>query len=376
MNPITIMGKRNSIRGNINKRDSEKGIVLVIVIIVLAILMILVADLIYFTQIDTEISANTKDEIKARYIARSGIHVAAGTLKARPLEELSDITAAFSGQNKNSEGSWAISVPYFPVGEGSVSVTVVDERSKINLNALVDPSTNRVDQQVLTELKELSRFLEIDSSKSDRFISSLINWTDAPVEGASNDQDSSGANGDFYSSLENPYRIKDGPLDTLHEIRMIDGMDDEFFNIIKDYVTVYPGDKKINFSTAPKVVIKAAIKGSTVPAIEGQESPSENEVDDDVAEQIADEIIAAREDEPVINLRKVREVARNIDPTAQISAGLVGVALGSGQSDVFSVRAEGSLGEENPTKRIIEAVLKKERQNRNEVVKILTWKEL
>ena len=39
------------------KRKSEKGIVLVIVIIIIAILMILVTDLIYFTQIDTEISA-------------------------------------------------------------------------------------------------------------------------------------------------------------------------------------------------------------------------------------------------------------------------------------------------------------------------------
>ncbi|MEQ9619151.1 MAG: general secretion pathway protein GspK [Deltaproteobacteria bacterium] len=368
------MGKSNST--SINKRDSEKGIVLVIVIIILAILMILVTDLIYFTQIDTEISANTKDEIKARYIAKSGIHVAAGTLKARPLEELSEITAAFSGQNENSEGSWAISVPYFPVGDGSVSVTVVDERAKINLNSLVNPSTNQVDQQVLTELKELFRFLEVDGAKSDRFTSSLINWTDAPIEGAPNDQDSSGANGDFYSSLEDPYRIKDGPLDTIHEIRMIDGMDDEFFNQIKDYVTVYPGDKKINFSTAPKVVLMAAIKGSAVSAIGGEENPSENEVDDDVAEQIADEIIAAREDEPVIDQRKARELATNIDPTAQISAGLVGVALGSGESEVFSVTAIGSLGEENPTKRIIEAVLKKERQNREEVVDILTWKEL
>ena len=376
MNQATTMAKRNLMRENINRRDSEKGIVLVIVIIILAILMILVVDLIYFTQIDAEISANTKDEIKARYIAKSGIHVAAGTLKARPLEELSEITAAFSGLNENSEGSWAISVPYFPVGDGSVSVTVVDERSKINLNALVNPSTNQVDQQVLTELKELFRFLDIDSAKSDRFISSLINWTDAPLEGAPNDQDSSGANGDFYASLENPYRIKDGPLDSLQEIRMIDGMDEEFLNKIKDYVTVYPPDKKINFSTAPKVVLMAAIKGSAVSTIEGQENPSENEVDDDVAEQIADEIIASREDDPIISQRRAREVARNVDPTAQISAGLVGVAHGSGQSEVFSVTAVGSLGEENPTKRIIEAVLKKERRNRDEVVKILTWKEL
>lgn len=362
--------------GKFKKRNSEKGIVLVVVIIIIAVLMILVADLIYFTQIDTEISVNTRDEIKARYIAKSGIHVAAGTLKAQSLEELTEITAAFTGQSKNTEGSWAINVPYFPVGDGSVAVMITDERSKVNLNSLVNSSSNQVDQQVLTELRELFRFLEIHTDKSERFISSLINWTDAPLEGAENDQDSAGANGGFYAGLENPYKIKDGPLDTLQEIRMIDGMDDEFFSQIKDYVTVYPKDKKINFSTAPRVVIMAAIKASTVPAVERQGDSSENEVDDDVAEQIADEIIAAREDEPVINQKKARDIATGVDPTAQISAGLVGVTLGSGKSDVFSVRAVGSTGDDNPTKRIIEAVIKKTKQNQQDVVNIVTWKEL
>lgn len=362
--------------GKIKHRDSEKGIVLVVVIIIIAVLMILVADLIYYTQIDTEITVNTRDEIKARYIAKSGIHVAAGTLKAQSLEELTELTAAFTGQSKNAEGSWAINVPYFPVGDGSVSVMVIDERSKVNLNSLVNPLTNQVDQQVLTELRELFRFLEIDTGKSERFIASLINWIDAPIEGAENDQESGGANGNFYSSLENPYPIKDGRLDTLPEILMIDGMDDEFFARIKDYVTVYPGDKKINFSTAPKVVIMAAVKGSTVPAVAGQGASPENEVDDDVAEQIADEIIAAREDEPVINQKKARDLATGVDPTAQISAGLVGVTLSSGKSDVFSVRAIGSTGDDNPTKRIIEAVIKKTKQNQEDVVNIVTWKEL
>ncbi len=356
-----------------NRRNGERGIVLVIVIIIIAVLMILVTDLIYFTQIDTEISSNTRDEIKARYIAKSGVHVAAGTLNSRPLEELSTLTAAMGGQSGGG-GLWAISVPYFPVGEGNVSVTVTDERSKINLNALVSGSSNNVDQQVLTELTELFRQLDVDESKSQRFISSLINWTDLPIEGAANDQDSAGANGSFYSSLDPPYRIKDGPLDTLQEIRMIDGMDEEFYNKIKDYVTVYPRDKKINFSTASRVVLIAAIKGSAVPAVTGQGDTGQ-EIDDDVAEQLANEIIEARKDEPIITQKKVRELAKDAD-ASEISSGLVGVALGNGESEIFTVRAVGSLGEESPTKRIIEAVIKKSRRGQQDVVDFVTWKEL
>ena len=357
-----------------NERNGERGIVLVIVIIIIAVLMILVTDLIYFTQIDTEISTNTRDEIKARYIAKSGVHVAAGTLKARPLEELTSITAAMGGQSApNPDGRWAINVPFFPVGQGSVSVTVTDERSKVNLNALVSGSSNRVDQQVLTELTELFRFLGVDESKSQRFIASLINWTDAPLEGVQNDQDSAGANGAFYASLNPPYTIKDGPLDTLQEIRMIDGMDDEFYNKIKDYVTVYPQDKKINFSTASRVVLMAAIKGAAVSTLPNHQNSVE--VDDDMAGQLADAIIESRKDDPVVTQKTVRDLARDAD-MAEISSGIVGVALGSGESEIFTVRAVGSLGEENPTIRIIEAVIKKTRRNQQDVVDFVTWKEL
>lgn len=368
----------------VKKKDSEKGIVLVLVIIIIAVLTIVVGDMIYFTHIDTEISSNTKDEMRARYIAKSGIHVAAGTMKAQALEELSEVSTNLNLGVDNSEGYWAINVPYFPVGDGGVSVTVIDERSKVNLNALINQSSNRVDNQVMAELNELFTYLEVEDEKSDRFLASLVNWLDRPLEGAENDQDSDGANSGFYTGLENPYTIKDGPLDSLSEIRMIDGMDDEFFNTIKDFVTVYPTDKKINFTTASKVVLMSAIKASSVPSLDldndqgGQQGDPQDriEITDDIAEQIADEIITAREDETIITQAKAREIAREVDATAEISAGLVGVAVSTGKSDVFSVKAVGSLGEVNPTKRVVEAVLRKNREQSSESIDIISWKEL
>jgi len=356
-------------------RDSEKGIVLVIVIIVIAILMILVTDLIYFTQIDSEISMNTRDEVKARYIAKSGVQVAAGAFSAQAFEELSGLMGSVGGSAGRDDGFWALSVPYFPVGQGSVSITITDERSKINLNSLVSTDSNIVDQQVLAELRELFSRLGVDTGKSERFLSSLVNWLDIPREGTVNDQDSAGANAEFYAGLQPAYKIKDGPLDTVEEIRMVDGMDDEFYNAVKDYVTVYPIDKKMNFSTAPRVVMIAALKAATVPAIPGQGSEVDP-IDDGTAEQIIDEIIEARKNDPIVDSKKVRDIVRDVDPTSQIIAGLVGLGQGTGESEVFTVRAEGILGEASPTRRIIEAVIKKKRQGREFVVDIVTWKEL
>lgn len=152
-------------------------------------------------------------------------------------------------------------------------------------------------------------------------------------------------------------------------------MDDELFNKIKRYVTIYPNNKKINFSTASRPVIIAAVKASAAPAIRPQDAFNVNEVSDDVAERIAKGVIEARKDDPIITLNKAREIANDVEPAAQISAGLAGVAHSSGQSETFTVRSIGSLGVYAPTKSIIEAILKKTKSNKRTVVDIIAWRE-
>lgn len=363
-------------RQDFNTEKSDSGVVLVIVLIITAILTTLVVDLIYFTQIDSEISANTRDDIKARYIAKSGVNVVAGAMKESSLEDLKRVTSLLSNRGEGSDEIWSISVPVLPVGDGNVSLRVVDERSKINLNALVNQSSNRVDNQVKTELVELFELLDADTRNSNMFIASLINWLDHPIEGGQNDQESSGAGSDYYQGLENPYSIKDGPLDSVDEIRMIRGMDEEFFQKIKNYVTVYPADKKVNFSTASKSVMISALKGAAVSSIEKKEDSSPEDLKDDIAERIADGVIEARQDSAVIDRRKVSEIVKDVDPTLKIGPGISGVVLSSGESDVFSVIASGIYGEENPTLRTVEAVIRKGSSGRSKGINIISWKDM
>ncbi len=362
---------RKKIKGN----ESDSGIVLIIVLIVTAILTTVVVDLIYFTQIDSEISANTRDDMKARYIAKSGVNVVAGTMKETPLEDLKEVIGILNNQGGESDEIWSIRVPALPVGDGNVSLMVIDERSKINLNALVNQSSNRIDKQVETELKELFRVLDVDPRKSDLFIASLMNWLDHPIEGGENDQDSSGAGADYYAGLENPFNMKDGPLDSVDEIRMIRGMDEEFFDKIKNYVTVYPADKKVNFSTASKSVMIATLKGAAVSAIENQEGSSAEDLKDDIADRIAEAVIEARKDNAIVDRKKVSEIIKDVDPTLKISSGIGGVVLGSGESDVFSVVSSGIFGEENPTLRTVEAVVRKGTSGQSKGIRIISWKE-
>lgn len=362
---------KHSLEGN----KSDRGVVLITVLIVTAILTTLVVDLMYFTQIDSEISANTRDDIKARYIAKSGVNVVAGAMKGSALEDLKEVSSLLNKQVGESDQIWSIRVPALPIGDGNVSLTVIDERSKINLNALVNQSSNIVDMQVETELSELFRILDVDTRKSDLFIASLINWLDHPIEGGQNDQESSGAGADYYLGLENPYSIKNGPLDSVEEIRMIRGMDEEFFGKIKDYVTVYPADKKVSFSTASKSVMIATLKGAAVSALERQESSSANELKDDIADRIAEGVMEARKDNPIIDRKKVSDIIKDVDPTLDIRSGVGGVVLNSGESDVFSVISSGMVGGENPTLKTVQAVIRKGSSGQSRGIRVISWKE-
>ncbi len=359
----------------LNRNENEKGIVLVIVLIVIAILTIVVADFTFSTHVDFEISTNTLNEIKAQYIAKSGISVVSSVMKGNNLEDLGDISSITDNVEVGSNDNkiWSLNVPAFPVGDGVVTMAVQDERSKINLNALVSQTTNKVDFQVLAALTELFRYLEVETDKSELFIASLINWLDKSLKGAQNDQDPRGAQGNFYHNLENPYSIKDGLIDSLDEIRMIEGMDEDFYNKVKDYVTVYPINKQVNFSTASKPVMMAILKAAQVSAIQGN-NRSDTELKDDVAEAIADEILEKREEDKLLTRIEVRDIARDIDSNLRISSGLSGLVLNQGTSETFSIKASGVVGEVNPTIKNIDAVVRKS-SGSGSAAEIISWKE-
>ncbi|MDE0520054.1 MAG: type II secretion system protein GspK, partial [Candidatus Dadabacteria bacterium] len=182
-------------------KTAQKGIVLVIVVITIAILSTIVIDFIYSTRVSYEISANSSSDVQARHIAKSGVRVVRGVLRKKTPEDL-PLLQGILGQaisSENGSGGWKLSIISFPIGEGNISLQVVDERSKVNLNALVDQRSGRVDFQVRTQLNELFRFLGVETDKADLFVASLVNWLDGAAPGSGNDQDPDGAGGNYLS---------------------------------------------------------------------------------------------------------------------------------------------------------------------------------
>ncbi len=355
--------------------QAQRGVVLIAVVLAIAILSIIVVDFIYSTRVNYEIFNNSAEGVQASHIAKSGVRVAKSVIEKKVLEDIPirGMMKQFVTSKKGTEG-WSLSVNSFPVGTGMISLKLYDERSKINLNALVDQQSNRVDFQVRTQLNELFRIVGVKREKSDLFIASLVNWLDGPEKNIVNDQDSEGAVAAHYTALQNPYYIKDGMLDSLEEIKMIHGMDEALFGKVAKYLTIYPSDKKINFSTASREVIIATIKASVVTVNERRSQP--REIKNRVAETVADKVITKRSLSRIIPVSEAKKILKQVDSSANISSGLSGLVHKEGKSDIYTVVSTGMTGEQRELYKQVRAVIwKNQKRNRTKPV-VVSWQEI
>lgn len=220
---------------------NDKGMALIIVLMVVTTLTILVLEFIHSTRINLYISSNIADGLKAFNLAKSGVMVAAGAM----LDDIQDST------DDHLEEDWALPLPALPGGEGWVTVEIFDESSKLNLNMLVRksglPDTVR---------QEVFRTILTDMQLDPELINAVIDWVDEDEESQLGGDELSAYG---YQALPDPYPVKNGPLTSLNELTLINGITDDIYNKIKPYVTIY-GDVKLNLNTVDEKVLNAYIK--------------------------------------------------------------------------------------------------------------------
>lgn len=223
------------------RRRKRRGIALVLVLMVIAIMTILVLELHFNTRVNARISSNVVDELKAYYLAKSGVHVA-----ARVLVEDGD-------DNKDDHllEEWALPLPPIPVGEGLVQVKISDESSKLDLNRLVRRSGSP-DTRLVGQFEQLLHILALDPL----LVNNFIDWIDADNNHYVNGTYEDAAYG--YNSTEVPYACKNAYLDTIAEAALISGITPEIYKILSPLISINSG-RKININTADVNMIKAII---------------------------------------------------------------------------------------------------------------------
>lgn len=249
--------------------SSEKGIALLMVLWVLTALMVIVLSFSFMTRTETHATLTFKEGIEKKFLAEAGIE--------RGITEI-----LYKRQNPGSGESdvWkADGAPYSDqLGGGNYTVRIMDESGKIDINMLNDSSA--------IILKNLLINSGVKSEDADTIVDSILDWKDGDDLHRLH-----GAESDYYRSLPNPYKAKDGDFDTVEELLMVKGMTpgilygtEEKRGII-GFLTVNSRAGSINLNAAPRELL-TALPGMTA--------------------EIADTIISLRAEKEIQGLQDIQ----------------------------------------------------------------------
>jgi general secretion pathway protein K len=299
----------------------ERGFALLLSLLVILLLTVLILELDFQARADLRAAGNFRDDLKAFYLARSAVSAGEAILK----EDL-----RFSNKYDGLDELWAYPVPEYPLGDGVLSGSIVDEAGKFNLNFLIDKNGRgtRAGTEVETKQKQLRRLFELLEMNPD-LVDAIIDWIDKDSDPFS----SFGAEDETYRRLDPPYFAKNAPFDTLEELHMVKGITDDVYRKIAPYLTVY-GEGKINVNTADTLILQSL------------------DIGEGIDESIAGRLIENRpyEQDTAKFLERLPADVKNRLVTSQASKGI------DVRSSFFSITAEGKV---QNTRKIVRAVIRR-----------------
>lgn len=211
-----------------DQRHGERGMALLFVLLVVALLSALVMEFAYDSLIDLRLAETFRDRTRAGYIARGGI--VAGQMFLREDRNGYDALTEL----------WAQGLDDYPLEEGSVSIRIHDLGGRLDINRLVTAQGN---PDVFFRDRFERLFAHLAAEDPTALSEALIDWLDPDDEPLAY-----GAESDYYRSLVRGYSCKNGPLDTLEELRQVKGFSAELIEKLRPHVTLH-GSSKLNINT-------------------------------------------------------------------------------------------------------------------------------
>jgi general secretion pathway protein K len=239
----------------------EKGIALPLVLWFVTILSAIVFSFAVMARTETRAAFNFKEGVEKKLLAEGGIE--------RGIMEVAYISffatqSATPGQKPALEEFkvWKTDgTPYrAQVGKGYSTMSIIDESGKIPINALTDGSG--------IILRNLLIRLGSNEEEAETIIDSILDWRDPDELHRLH-----GAESDYYTSLPNSYRAKNGNVDTLEELLLVRGVTREVLfgsatrKALMQYISVHSKKMSINVMAAPREVL-LSIPGVTDGAAE------------------------------------------------------------------------------------------------------------
>lgn len=128
-----------------------------------------------------------------------------------------------------------------PQGEGVLVVRIEDEASRININSILDES-DQVDETVKQCVEKLFEKRGVEDLEEK--IAYILDYIDKDNESR-------------YADSED--KVKNGNLSVVEELLVIKNITKEDYGRVRDFLTVYVNDNKININTVKKELLEAIL---------------------------------------------------------------------------------------------------------------------
>ena len=334
---------------------NNRGVALLVVLAIMTVLITAALELNRNARLALFSSAAKRDKEILSSMALSGINIACAILAKDKVDSDLDSLQEDWADPEKIEGLIKNIIPF---KDGGLKVVISDELGKIQANAIVSfPEGSDFNNK---QLIMWERFLENFVSEDEKYgkvepasiINSLKDWIDSGDDDAITGL--TGAESDYYQSLESPYTCGNGPVHHLAELLFVKNIKPELFYGTKElpgmsnYLTVFgvsdtggntfSYNGKININTASLPVLAAIL-------------PEENE---DLAEAIYEYRMETADGVYINNLSEVkwhRQVPGCGD--LNIDEDLIKIA-----SDIFRIEAHAKF---HGAERLITAVVKREK---------------
>ena len=218
-------------------RKNERGVAILAVLLGIALMTLIVVDFAMTSGLGFVSAANQANELRAGYLARSGINIGLALLAQDARSDMQSKTPSDSFNDV-----WAAAFPPMSLEGGNVSLSIVDETRKLAINSMVNQA-GAPNPLAIAKVQRLFTILDVDTD----LIQGIIDWI-TPA-GAN----STGGGGDFYMGLKPPYQPRYGPMPTIGDLQMVKGFNEAIFNRVSPFLTVMPV-RAVNVNTAAQQV--------------------------------------------------------------------------------------------------------------------------
>ncbi len=338
----------------VHSHHRRPGFVLIIVLVIVTVLGLLAGSFALSMRVEARLAGNSSMESEMEWLGRSGIEYAKFILANtgggnQAVHSLRQIWAGGPGDPGETNGPLAgISLKGVECPPGVFSITITDLDRRFNINTLA-----RMPEVMRREIMDRAlTLMGVSGTDIATIADSIGDWVDRDdLPGLS------GAESDFYLTLEPAYLAKNGPIDDLAELLLVQGVTpamywgprvqwhtDQLFRPRRSrrdredlpaytagFVDLFAafGSGRVNINTAPPEVIRFVLG-----------------VDDAIAENFRraragfDGVEGTEDDTPFPSPGAVAGMVPGINPAA---AGVLGTLIGV-QSTVFEVVVDAQIG--------------------------------